>query len=210
MAWEASDLSRPPYTIALTGGIASGKTLISDEFSRLGVAVIDTDVIAHQIVEPGQTALQEIKDIFGSNFIDGNGRLDRQKLRSLIFSNPGERKKLESILHPRIRQEADNAVAKVTHTYCLLVIPLLTERGVYPNVDRILVVDVEPDTQISRLIARDKTSQRQARQALASQDNRAQRLKIADDILDNSGSPEQARCEVAQLNLKYLRLAEGR
>jgi len=199
-----------PYTVALTGGIASGKTLISDEFARLGVSVIDTDVIAHEIVEPGQPALQEIINTFGSDIIDSNGRLKRAELRAIIFSDKGEQQKLESILHPRIRQEANKAIAKVNSAYCILVIPLLAERSANPNVNRVLVVDVEPKTQISRLMARDNSSRKQAEQALASQIGREQRLKIADDILDNSGSPEQARREVAQLNLKYLRLAENR
>jgi dephospho-CoA kinase len=199
-----------PYTVALTGGIASGKTLISDEFGNLGVPVIDTDVIAHQIVEPGQPALKKIESVFGADMIDKHGRLKRQALRALIFSNPDERKKLESILHPIIRQEADDAVAKVIHSYCILVIPLLAGRGAYPNVNRILVVDVDPGTQISRLMARDNASEEQARQVLASQASRSQRLEIADDILDNSGSPVQARKAVARLHRKYLALAENR
>ena len=128
----------------------------------------------------------------------------------MIFSNPDARKKLESILHPRIRLKASKAIAKVNSAYCILVIPLLAESGTYPNVDRILVVDVEPETQIHRLMARDNSSREQAEQALASQTSREQRLKIADDILDNSGSPEQARDEVARLNLKYLQLANSR
>ena len=199
-----------PYTVALTGGIASGKTLISDEFARLGVPIIDTDVIAREIVEPGQPALKEIETTFGSDIIDINGRLKRAKLRALIFSDPDARKKLESILHPRIRQEADKAIAKVSSAYCILVIPLLAERGTYPNVNRILVVDVKPETQIERLMARDNSSRKQAEQALASQAGREHRLEIADDILDNSGTPEKARLEVARLNQKYLKLAKSR
>ncbi len=199
-----------PYTVALTGGIASGKTLISDEFARLGVPVIDTDIIAREIVEPGQPALKEIESIFGPGIIDANGRLERAELRALIFSDPKARKKLESILHPRIRLQAGEAIAKLTSAYCILVIPLLAKRDAYPYLDRILVVDVEPETQINRLMARDNNSRKLAEQALASQLNREQRLKIADDILDNSGSPEQARLEVSRLNRKYLSLAENR
>ncbi len=197
----------PPYTVALTGGIASGKTLVSDAFASLGVPVIDTDVIAHQIVEPGQAALREIESEFGSDIIDNDGRLKRAALRSVIFSDPDKRKKLESILHPRIRQEVGNALAKVTFDYCILVVPLLAEKGAYPDVNRVLVVDVEPETQLSRLMARDNSSRKQAGQALASQASRQQRLEIADDILDNSGSPEEAKSIVAQLNQKYLQLA---
>ena len=218
MASAASDLfvsptpssedTHHPFTIALTGGIASGKTLVSDEFSRLGVPVIDTDVIAHKLVEPGQPALKEIERVFGSKLIDESGRLKRQELRSLIFRDADERKKLESILHPKIRQEATESIAKLTTAYCILVSPLLVEKGTYPNVNRVLVVDVDPETQISRLMARDNSSRKQAEQALASQASREQRLGIADDIIENSGSPGQARDQVASLNIKYMQLAQ--
>ena len=218
MVWATSELfvrqhpssesNHRPYTVALTGGIASGKTMISNEFSRLGVPVIDTDIIAHKLVEPGQPALKEIEGVFGSTIIDNTGRLKRPELRSLIFSDSGKREKLESILHPKIRLEAGKAVAEVETDYCILVIPLLAERGTYPNVDRVLVVDVEIETQISRLMARDNSSRNQAEQALAAQASRKQRLSIADDVLENSGSLQQARHKVAQLHLKYLQLSQ--
>jgi len=182
--------------------------MISSEFARLGVPVIDTDIIAHQLVEPGQPALKEIEDVFGSKVIDDSGRLKRSKLRSLIFSDPGKRKKLESILHPKIREQAAKAVTDAESDYCILVIPLLAERGTYPNVDRVLVVDVETETQISRLMARDNSSRKQAEQALAAQASRKQRLSIADDVLENSGSMQQARRKVAQLHLKYLQFSQ--
>jgi dephospho-CoA kinase len=219
VAWATSELcvrqhtsfesKHRAFTIALTGGIASGKTMISDEFARLGVPVIDTDIIAHKLVEPGQPALKEIEDVFGSTVIDDTGRLKRPELRSLIFSDSGNREKLESILHPKIRLEVGKAVAEVESDYCILVIPLLAERGTYPNVDRVLVVDVEIETQISRLMARDNSSRNQAEQALASQASRKQRLSIADDVLENSGSLQQARHKVAQLHLKYLQLSQN-
>ncbi len=196
-----------PFTVALTGGIASGKTFISDEFAHLGVPIIDTDVIAHQIVEPGQPALQEIEDTFGIEVIDITGRLKRAHLRSLIFSDPNSRKKLESILHPRIRQIAMKAASEVTGNYCMLVIPLLTERGAYPNIDRVLVVDIATEIQISRLMTRDRCSREEAQQVLAAQASREQRLRIADDVLDNSGSLQQTRDAVALLNTKYVYLA---
>jgi dephospho-CoA kinase len=207
---SSSESTHRPYTVALTGGIASGKTLVSDAFAALGVPVVDTDVIAHSLVEPGQPALREIEEVFGSDVIESSGRLDRQKLRSLVFANTGMLTKLEAILHPRIRQAATEAVAKVTFTYCILVIPLLVEKGSYPNVDRVLVVDVAPETQIDRLMARDNSDLEQAKQVLASQASREQRLEIADDVLENTGSPQQARDEVARLHEKYLRLAEHR
>jgi dephospho-CoA kinase len=197
-----------PYIVALTGGIASGKTLVSDEFARLGVPIIDTDVIAHEIVKPGKPALIEIEAAFGPDIIDQKGELKRTELRSIIFSQADARRKLESILHPRIRQEAGEAIAKVENTYCILVIPLLAERGAYPNINRILVIDVDPETQIRRLMTRDGSSKEQAEQTLASQASREQRLKIADDVLDNSRTPELARLEVVRLNRKYLQLTK--
>ena len=198
------------FTVALTGGIASGKTLVSDEFAKLGVPIIDTDVIAHQLVEPGQNALMEIRDTFGPTIIDKSGRLKRRELRSLIFLDPYKRKKLESILHPRIRHEAFRRIAKLNADYCILVIPLLAEREAYPNVDRVLVVDVETETQISRLMARDNSSRKQAEQVLAAQASREQRLGLADDVLENSGSPQQACDLVEKLHRKYLQLAKER
>lgn len=200
----------PPFTIGLTGGIASGKTLVSDEFTKLGVPVIDTDVIAHQIVEPGLPALLEIESVFGVKILDENGRLRRKDLRELIFTDPEARKKLESILHPKIRKKVRHAIAEVKHDYCILVIPLLAERSNYPDVDRVLVVDVDPEAQISRLMARDNSTRRQAEQALASQAGRAQRLNIADDVLENSGSQEAVLLAVSKLNKLYTKLAGER
>jgi dephospho-CoA kinase len=192
-----------PFVVALTGGIASGKTLISDEFARLGVPVIDTDVIAHEIVEPGKPALLEIEQAFGAQILDVNGGLKRSELRALIFSDSDARRKLEAILHPIIRQEVSKAISEVTSAYCILVIPLLAGRGDYPDVDRVLVVDVLPEVQIERLMVRDNCSREQAELALKSQASREDRLKIADDVLDNSGSAEQAVFEVARLHEKY-------
>ena len=199
--------NKPPYVIALTGGIASGKTLISNEFARLGVPVIDTDVIAHQIVEPGQAALLEIEKVYGAQIIDERGKLKRSVLRTLIFTDPDARKKLEYIMHPRIKQEVNKAIAELTSPYCILVIPLLAARPDYPYVNRILVVDVEPETQIRRLVARDNCSRELAEQALAAQISRAQRLKIADDVLENSDSPSSAHARVASLHEKYLHMS---
>lgn len=199
-----------PFTVALTGGIASGKSLVSNEFKRLGVQIIDMDIIAREIVEPGQPGLQEIESVFGSGMIDTNGRLKRTELRSLVFSDPAARKKLESILHPRIRQSAETAVTRVTSSYCILVIPLLHDTKNYPHIGRVLVVDVEPEVQITRLISRDNCTRAQAKQALSSQISREERLKIADDVLDNSGTTHQVRDRVAQLHIKYTELARQR
>ena len=204
MAARGSD---HPYTVALTGGIASGKTLVSDEFTKLGVSVIDTDVIAHQIVEPGQPALAEIVATFGDGILDEDGHLKRKALRVKIFSDLNARIELESILHPKIRQQVTQEIAAAQSAYCIVVIPLLVERGGYPNIDRVLVVDVKPETQITRLMTRDNSTHQQAEQALATQATRTQRLSIADDVLENSGTPESVRLAVSRLNTKYLKIA---
>ena len=196
------------FQVALTGGIASGKSLVSDEFSKLGVPVIDTDVIAHQIVEPGQPALKEIVEVFGQSVIDDNGRLKRRTLRNLIFSDPNAKAQLESILHPKIRQRVNDDINLINYPYCIVVIPLLAESGGYQNMDRVLLVDVDPEVQIDRLMARDDTTREQATNALASQASREQRLSIANDVLDNSASIEDVTCKVAQLHHRYLQLAQ--
>lgn len=196
-----------PYTVALTGGIAAGKTLVSDLFASLGVTIIDTDVIAHQVVEPGEDALGEIVQAFGPQILDRQGRLRRRDLRALIFADPAARKRLEAILHPRIRERARAALDELKTDYCILVIPLLAGRASFPYIDRILFVDVPRETQIERLMARDHYSRQQAERALAAQPTRTQRLKIADDILDNSVTPQQTRQAVERLHEKYTRMA---
>ncbi len=196
-----------PYTVALTGGIAAGKTLVSDIFASLGVAIIDTDLIARQVVEPGEDALGEIAQAFGPQILDRQGGLRRRDLRALIFADPSARKRLEAILHPRIRERARAALAELTTDYCILVIPLLSGRDAFPYIDRILFVDVPRETQIERLMARDQCSRQQAEQALAAQPSRERRLQIADDILNNSGTPEETRQAVTDLHKKYTRLA---
>jgi len=203
------DHNQRPFTVALTGGIASGKTLVSDAFAQLGVPVIDTDIIAHEIVEPGQPALKEIQQTFGADYIDRNGRLKRADLRTRIFSDRKARKQLERILHPRIRKEVKENIDRVNTPYCVLVIPLLADKSTFPYVDRILVVDVDSEIQVERLMKRDNCDRRQALQALAAQPKRQQRLEIADDVLDNSGSPAQAHQKVASLHIKYSQLARA-
>jgi len=205
-----ADLADHPYTVVLTGGIAAGKTLISDEFAKLGVEIIDADVIARELVTPGRAALKEIEAAFGPSIIDDNGHLMRENMRALIFSDPQARKKLESILHPKIRQEITRATTLIRSAYCILVIPLFAENGAYPKVDRVLVVDVKPAVQLDRLMKRDKSNRKLAQQALASQSSRADRLRLADDIVENTGTQASARRKVAQLHQKYTQLAARR
>jgi dephospho-CoA kinase len=195
------------YTVVLTGGIASGKTAVSDCFSRLGVPVIDTDRIAHEVVEPGQPALQQIARAFGAEFLDDEGRLKRRKMRQTIFENPAAKARLEGILHPVIAASALRLVTAVTFPYCLLVIPLYTESARWQWIDRVLVVDVAESIQIERVMARDGISRGEAEAILAAQADRQARLQLADDIIDNSGQPEDLDRQVEALHQKYLALA---
>jgi dephospho-CoA kinase len=190
------------FVVVLTGGIASGKTAVSDFFARRGVPIIDTDVIAHEIVEPGQPALQQIRNEFGQEFIDGDGRLDRRKMRNAIFSNPELKQKLEEILHPAISTEASRRIARLEEKWCILVVPLLVESGLFPWIDRVLVVDAKKSVQIERVMARDRINRQQAQSILDAQASRQQRLSLADDIIENNGTLTQLEAAVDQLFLK--------
>jgi dephospho-CoA kinase len=199
-----------PFVVALTGGIASGKTAVSDRFAALGVPVIDTDVIAHQVVEPGQPALQEIVRQFGNGILLPDGNLDRRAMRQKIFSDTTAKKRLESILHPAIRSRVQHQIAAVTAAYCVVVIPLFTETGSYDWVDRVLVVDVDEETQVQRVMQRDGVSREQALDALAAQASRASRLALADDVIVNDGSFNDLVGKVNSLHAEYTRLSAGR
>jgi len=196
-----------PYRVALTGGIASGKSTVASLFTELGVPVIDTDVIAREVVEPGQPALTDVVAEFGQNVLDAGGRLDRRRLRERIFSDASARRRLEAILHPAIRREMERQSREAGGPYQLLVIPLLTEGGRRDHVDRVLLVDVPEQVQIERLVSRDHVSPEQAQASLAAQATRAARLAIADDVVMNTGPIEDLRTDVANLHNRYLAFA---
>jgi dephospho-CoA kinase len=198
------------FTVVLTGGIAAGKTAVSDRFSRRGVPVIDTDRIAHAAVEPGQPALQQIVRAFGPDYLDDSGRLKRRKMRQTIFENAAVKARLEAILHPVIAAAALRLVAEVTFPYCMLVIPLFTESARWQWIDRVLVVDVTESIQIERVMARDGISRTEAEAILAVQADRQARLALADDVIDNSGKPEDLDQQVDALHQQYLALATNR
>ena len=192
--------------VGLTGGIGSGKTAVSDAFARRGAAVIDTDLIARELVEPGQPALAEIRARFGAEILIGDGRLDRRRLRRLIFTDPRARADLETILHPRIDAAVRERLAAVDTPYAIVVIPLLTETGGQRGyLDRVLVVDVPERLQIERVMARDVVGAAQARQALAAQAGRAERLALADDVIHNDTSLAALDRQVEALHQSYLR-----
>ena len=195
--------------IGLTGGIGSGKTEASREFSRLGATVIDTDLIARDLVEPGQAALSEISATFGGQVIDESGRLDRSQLRQAVFCNPEQRKKLESILHPRIRERAITLAEQAETPYCILVIPLLVESARDYPLDRILVIDTPRELQYQRVAARDAVTTSEIDAILATQASREKRLAVADDVIVNDSDLEHLRNEVERLHPFYLQLARG-
>lgn len=203
MAASRQSGSGEPLRIGLTGGIASGKSTVAKLFAELGATIIDTDIIAREVVAPGQPALDEIAAQFGNAVIDDNGQLDRTAMRQLIFSNDAARKQLEAIVHPRIRQETVKQASQAVGSYQLIVVPLLTESPLRSFVERILVVDCDENIQIERLLARDTESEEQARLILAAQASRADRLAIADDVISNDGDLAETKRQVEALHKSY-------
>lgn len=196
------------YTVALTGGIASGKSEIERRFAALGAAVVDADQIARELVEPGQTALHEIVDAFGDTMLSDEGTLDRVAMRARVFNDADARIQLEAILHPRIREIMKSRAAAALSDYALLSIPLLVESGgMYDWIDRVLVVDVPFDLQLQRLLLRPGIDAALAENILASQTGRDQRLAIADDVIENSGSFAALDAQVERLHHRYRDLA---
>lgn len=196
-----------PLRIGLTGGVASGKSTVADMFAELGVAVIDTDVIARQVVVPGQPALDEICRRFGEDVLDAAGNLDRAAMRKLVFADDGARRDLEAILHPRIGAETRRQSEAASGPYQLIVVPLLVKSALLDFVDRVLVVDCDEERQVQRLLERDAETIEQARRMLASQSSRSERLAIADDVIDNNGDLRATRMAVIQLDRVYRHLA---
>jgi dephospho-CoA kinase len=194
--------------IGLTGGIASGKSTVAQRFTDLGVPVIDADVAARAVVASGTPGLARVIDRFGPGVLAENGELDRRALRDLIFSNPGARRDLESILHPLIRTDMESSAEQAVGPYIVMAIPLLIEGGPSDRVDRILVVDVDEAVQLRRVMERDGCTAEQAHAILASQASRSARLAAADDVLQNAGTVTDLRQAVDRLHERYLRLAE--
>ena len=195
--------------IGLTGGIASGKSTVTERFAELGVPVIDADVASRSVVEPGKPGLGQVARRFGAGVLDADGRLDRRALRNLIFKDSSLRQALDAILHPLIRAEMEHEAAAAKGPYVVMAIPLLVEGGSSDKrVDRVLVVDAKETLQIQRLQARDGSSAEQARAILASQASRAARLAAADDVLSNSGTVAELRQAVDRLHEQYLHLAQ--
>jgi len=193
--------------VGLTGGIGSGKTTVSNLFAASHVPIIDTDIISRHIVGPHQPALLTIRREFGDSVFEDDGRLDRKTLQKIIFSEPDKRKKLEKILHPLIKNEVTQKIqlleSKPNIPYCIVVVPLLIESGWIDLFDRILVVDVDEETQIERAGQRDNLTPNQLTAIIDSQTKRHNRLEVADDVIDNSGNLTTLNNKVTKCHLEY-------
>ena len=199
-----------PWILGLTGGIGSGKSAVAEQFASLGVHMVDADQAARWVVEPGRTALLQIAQHFGDGVLLPTGELNRAALRERIFADPAERQWLERLLHPLIRSEIADHLARADSPYAIMVSPLLIESGQYRTVDRVLVVDVPEVLQIARTVARDQASEEQVRAILKVQAAREERLRHADDVLVNDRDLSWLRSEVERLHHFYLQLRGGR
>ena len=196
------------FVVGLTGGIGSGKSAVADEFARLGATVVDTDVIARELTEAGGAALAHIRSHFGEAFITARGAMDRDAMRTHVFSNPAAKQALEKLLHPMIRAEADRRIAAAKGPYVVYVVPLLIESGgSRDRVQRILVVDAPEDLQLERVRARSGLSDKEIRSIIAQQAAPSARLAAADDVIDNAGTLDALRKQVALLDLRYRKMA---
>ena len=195
--------------IGLTGGIGSGKTTVTRLFADFNVPIIDADIIAHQLVEPGQPALARIQAVFGQSVINSDGSLNRYELRTIVFTDPSLKQKLEAILHPLILNKIQSETDRLDAPYCIVCIPLLFETGMEHWVDRVLVVDCPVETQIARATQRDRISEETIRAIIAAQAPRELRNTLADDLIDNSESNSQLAEQVKKLHNLYLSLSAG-
>jgi dephospho-CoA kinase len=196
------------YVVALTGGVAAGKSAVARRFEALGIRVYDADVAAREVVAPREPALAEIEFVFGAGVLNADGSLDRRAMREQVFADPVARKKLEAIIHPRVRAWLRRRVGMDRGPYCMLAIPLLVEnRDEYAWVDRVLLVDAPEALQIERLMQRDGIDREAAQRMLAAQSSREQRRTIAGDVIVNDGEEAALDAQVAALHARYLELA---
>lgn len=196
--------------IALTGGIGSGKSTVAERFAARRAGLVDADQISHALTAPASPVLDEIAALFGPELIDDSGALDRAVLRERVFRDPDARTRLEALLHPRIETAMRAELAALTTPYALLVIPLLFETGLERLVERVLVVDLPETEQIRRVEQRSGLARAQIKRIMAAQMSRQERCARADDLIDNSGSPDQLEPQVERLHQHYLHLASAR
>jgi dephospho-CoA kinase len=197
------------YRVGLTGGVASGKSTVTKIFRGLGVPIIDTDELARDVVEPGQPPLERLVERFGASILTADGHLDRPALRTIVFSDPRARADLEALIHPAIGAEVESRSAVSGGPYQILVIPLLVEKNLGPQLDRVLVIDCEEELQIRRLRARDGSTAEEERAILNAQASRAARLQAAHDVITNDGALGALQSQVNALHARYLKSAAG-
>ncbi|MFM0014755.1 dephospho-CoA kinase [Paraburkholderia sediminicola] len=197
------------FAVGLTGGIGSGKSTVADLFAACGVPLVDTDLIAHRITAPHGIAMPQIAAEFGDSFVAADGSLDRARMRTLVFSDDGARKRLEGITHPLIRAETEREQREAQGPYVIVVVPLLVESGSWKTrVNRVLTVDCSVETQIARVMSRNGFSREQVLAIIARQAMREARLAAADDVIDNDNTPLEAlTAEVEAQHRVYLALA---
>ncbi len=201
-------MSGKVFTVGLTGGIGSGKTTIASMFAELGAYLVDTDLIAHALTAENGTAISAIENAFGSEFILSSGAMNREKMRQRVFSQPNEKKRLEAILHPLIREKTEAAAKESTGIYTIFVVPLLVESGSWKQrVSRVLVIDCSEQTQLQRVMKRNGMTPEQVLSIMQTQANRDQRLNAADDIIASEGTLDEIKLEVRRLHDKYVKLS---
>lgn len=196
------------FRVGLTGGIGSGKSTVANAFAALGIAVVDADIVARDVVAAGTDALAQISEHFGKQVLTADGQLDRAKLRQIVFADPTAKDWLNQLLHPRIRQQMLQQLDSALSPYSLLVAPLLLENQLNLLVDVVLVVDVAPETQLHRTMQRDQNSAELVQAIMAAQCSRAERLAAADYVINNEAPPAMLAVEVAKLHAVFLQLAE--
>ncbi|MCK8130649.1 dephospho-CoA kinase [Pseudoalteromonas sp. 2CM39R] len=192
------------WVLGLTGGIGSGKSAVSAMFEELGIQVVDADIVAREVVEPGSAGLTKITVHFGDEILTSNGTLDRAKLRAIIFADESQKQWLNNLLHPLIRESMLSQLKQATSNYVILVAPLLFENGLEKYCNHTLLIDVPVDVQITRTTARDNVSVELAKQIIASQMSRADKQQKAADTLDNNRPLEEVKTDVQKLHEKYL------
>lgn len=197
-----------PYVVALSGGIASGKSTVTALFSQLGVPIIDADIIARQVVDKHSYALKQIVQRFGPSVLQPSGELDRSKLRQIIFNNLTERNWLNSVLHPIIQQESLRQIKHYQQPYVLWVVPLLIENNLHKLADRVAIINSDPALQLQRLIQRDNIDETLAKNMLSAQLSNQERLAYADDIIENNASMASLQRQVTALHQQYLQFAQ--
>lgn len=199
------------FVVGLTGGIGSGKSAAAEEFGRLGATAVDTDAIARDLTRAGGAATGQVRGLFGDEYIDAQGAMDRAKVRALVFRDPAARKRLEALLHPMIRAESERLIAAAVGPYVILVVPLLVESpGYRESVARVLVVDCPESVQVARVRRRSSLSEDEVVQVIGAQIKREDRLAAADDVIDNSGSLDALHKQVRELHARYLALSRAR